>query len=195
MGQASPQPMVTTASAARTTSSVKGLGNSLDRSMPHSSIAATTAGLIRSAGSEPAERTWTLPLAWWSSSAAAICERPALCTHTNSTSGTSFMIAPSAWAAAREAPLQALGPRHRADDVGGDQGAVGGIPHQDGVRPCQRDERGRRRGTGSQDVPLVVVGHDQDLELAVGPVRSGNPVRIEDLHAFGLLAGARHAAQ
>jgi predicted ester cyclase len=62
--------------------------------MPHSAIAATTAGLTRSAGSEPAKRMRTLPPAWWSSSAAAIWLRPALWTQTNSTSGTSRTMAP-----------------------------------------------------------------------------------------------------
>ena len=56
--------------------------------MPSSAIAATTRGLTASAGSLPAERTVTLPPARWSSSAAAIWLRPALCTQTKSTSGT-----------------------------------------------------------------------------------------------------------
>jgi hypothetical protein len=56
-GQASPQPIVITTSAARTTSSVSGLGNSSDVSMPSSAIASTTAGLISSAGELPAVRT------------------------------------------------------------------------------------------------------------------------------------------
>src|SRR4029453_18073274 len=93
--------MVMTASAARTNSSVRGLGNSRERSMPHSSMAATTAGLSLSPGADPAERTWTLPLAWWSRRAAAIWLRPALWTQTNRTSGTSLLMAPSAWARAR----------------------------------------------------------------------------------------------
>ena len=57
MGQASPQPMVITTSAARTAASVIGLGNALPTSIPSSAIATTTAGLIRSAGSLPADRT------------------------------------------------------------------------------------------------------------------------------------------
>ncbi len=40
-----------------------GLGNSREMSMPISAMAATTAGLIVSAGAEPAERTTTLPAA------------------------------------------------------------------------------------------------------------------------------------
>jgi hypothetical protein len=85
---------VMTTSAALTDASVSGLGNSRDRSMPSSAMAATTAGLRASAGSEPTERTTTLPLGWWSSRAAAIWLRPALCTQTNRTSGTSFTAAP-----------------------------------------------------------------------------------------------------
>src|SRR3954454_23630026 len=46
----------------------------------------TTAGLMVSAGAVPAERTMTRPVAWWSRRAAAIWERPALWTQTNSTS-------------------------------------------------------------------------------------------------------------
>ena len=51
------------ASAAATTSSVSGLGNSRERSTPISVIAATTAGLIDDVGLDPAERTWTRPAA------------------------------------------------------------------------------------------------------------------------------------
>jgi hypothetical protein len=47
--------MVTTTSAARTISSVHGLGNSSVMSMPTSVIAAIAAGLICDAGSDPPE--------------------------------------------------------------------------------------------------------------------------------------------
>ena len=66
-----------------------GMGAVGVRSMPSSAIASTTAGLISSAGAVPAERTTTRSPAWWASRAAAICERPALWTQTNSTSGRS----------------------------------------------------------------------------------------------------------
>ena len=59
-GQASPQPMVMTTSAARTTSSVHGLGNSAVMSMPTSAITAIAAGLICDAGSDPPDQTVTL---------------------------------------------------------------------------------------------------------------------------------------
>jgi hypothetical protein len=90
--------MVITTSAALTNSSVSGLGNSLDRLTPHSSMAAATAGLIRSAGAEPGRANMNLALAWWSRRAAAIWLRPALWTKTNRTSGRSRWIAPWAWA-------------------------------------------------------------------------------------------------
>ena len=93
-GQASPHPMVTTTSDARTASSVRGLGNSLVMSSPTSAMASTTSGFTMSAGALPAERTTTLPLARSSSRAAAIWERPALSTQTNSTSGRSVISGP-----------------------------------------------------------------------------------------------------
>jgi len=52
-------PMVITTSAALAASSVSGLGNALVTSRLISARASTTAGLTRSAGWEPAERTWT----------------------------------------------------------------------------------------------------------------------------------------
>jgi pyridine nucleotide-disulfide oxidoreductase len=55
-GQASPQPMVITTSAARTTSSVQGLGYSAEMSMPRSFIAAMAAGLTCSPGSDPPDQ-------------------------------------------------------------------------------------------------------------------------------------------
>jgi len=55
-GQASPQPMVTTTSAARTISSVQGLVNSREMSMPRSLIAVMADGLISLPGSEPPDQ-------------------------------------------------------------------------------------------------------------------------------------------
>src|ERR1700690_3889702 len=87
MGQASPHPIVITTSAARTTSSVSGFGNSSLMSIPSSVMASTTAGLISSAGVLPAERTWIRPRDRSLTRPAAIWLRPALWTQTNSTSG------------------------------------------------------------------------------------------------------------
>ena len=53
IGQASPQPMVITRSAARTISSVHGFGYSPVMSIPRSAMAAIAAGLISWPGSEP----------------------------------------------------------------------------------------------------------------------------------------------
>src|SRR5580692_11105184 len=86
--------MVMTMSAARTFSSVSRLGNSRVMSMPISAMAWTTAGLSAEAGCDPAEVTRARPEAWCSSSAAAICDLPALCVQTNSTSGMSAMRVP-----------------------------------------------------------------------------------------------------
>src|SRR5262249_44930351 len=94
-GHASPQPMVTTTSGARTISSVHGLGNSVRMSMPTSAIASTAAGLTVSAGSDPPENTSTRFAARCSSHAAAICDRPALCTHRKTTLGLSLTTLPS----------------------------------------------------------------------------------------------------
>src|SRR5437763_1065628 len=82
-GQASPQPMVTTTSAARTTSSFQGLGYSPEISMPRSAIAAMAAGLIWSAGSEPPDQAIAWSLARWAKNPSAIWERPALWVHRN----------------------------------------------------------------------------------------------------------------
>ena len=91
--------MITT-SAAFTTSSVSGFGNSSLMSTPSSLIASITAGLISSAGAEPAERTWIRPSERSLTSPAAIWLRPALWTQTNSTSGWSFASTPSDCASA-----------------------------------------------------------------------------------------------
>src|SRR3954462_12781160 len=65
-------------------------------SMPTSAIASTAAGLIVSAGADPAERPSTASPARCRSQPAAIWERPALWTHTNSTLGLSLIRRSSA---------------------------------------------------------------------------------------------------
>src|ERR1700758_5110976 len=79
--------MLMTMSMDCTASPVKIFGLSAVMLMPSSAIAATAAGLICSAGSVPAQRTSMRSRARCVSSAAAIWERPALCTHTNKTLG------------------------------------------------------------------------------------------------------------
>src|SRR5699024_7186144 len=87
MGQASPQPMVMTTSEALTASTVRTFGVAAVMSMPSSAMASTATGLSWSAGADQADRTSMRP---WQSSLtqpAAIWERPALWTQTNSTEG------------------------------------------------------------------------------------------------------------
>jgi hypothetical protein len=80
--------------AVRASSSVQRCGVSAEMSIPSSAMAATTAGLSVAAGSEPRDSTRTRSAACSRMSAAAICERPALCTHRNSTVGR-FVMPPS----------------------------------------------------------------------------------------------------
>src|SRR6516162_7591795 len=83
--------MVMTTSDARTASWVRCLGCWSAMLMPTSRIASTATGLIWSAGSDPADLTSIASPARWVSQPAAIWERPALWTHTNSTVGLSDM--------------------------------------------------------------------------------------------------------
>src|SRR6516165_1124096 len=173
MGQASPQPMVITTSAACTLPVVSGLGNSREMSRPISAIAATTAGLSWSAGCDPAEVTRTRPAAWWSSSAAAIWDRPALWVQTNSTSGM------SAIANAFQGSASELGGLFGADPATPDW-----VDHdrQEGADHAAdelgSDERGRRRGGD----PRVGVGEgpaNGDGRVGEGG-GGGEPVRRAD---------------
>src|SRR4029077_15003091 len=147
--------MVITTSAALTNSSVSGLGNSWLMSIPISRIASTTIGLSSFAGVLPAERTWTLPAARWFSSPAAIWLRPAVCTHTNRTSGTCFSIMPSKLHASSKT-VQDRDPG-RQDVIELDQN------DQTDADPGREDhaERGRARvqGLGDQDAPAHQVSH------------------------------------
>src|SRR5688500_15547212 len=79
--------MVITTSDSLTASVVRTLGTSADMSMPSSAMASTAAGLIFSAGWDPAERTSIWPLPSVVRNAAAIWERPALWRQTNRTEG------------------------------------------------------------------------------------------------------------
>jgi hypothetical protein len=79
--------MVITTSDSRTATSVRIFGRSAEMSIPTSASASTAAGFTASAGADPAERTSTVPWDRWVRNAAAIWDRPALCTHTNNTLG------------------------------------------------------------------------------------------------------------
>ena len=99
-GQASPQPMVTTTSAARTISSVHGLGNSCEMSMPISAMAATADGFTSMPGSDPPDQATARSPARWLNHPSAICERPALWTQRNRTTATPPPALPSTRASA-----------------------------------------------------------------------------------------------
>src|SRR4051812_6095489 len=107
--------MVITTSDARTAASSSSFGwaPSARRSMPISAMASTTAGLMSSAGADPAERTTMRSPAWWVRRAAAICERPALWTQTNRTSGRGSGIR----------DLRVVVGEEQADEPEGDGGA------------------------------------------------------------------------
>ena len=106
---------------------------------------------------------------------------------------TMLMMAESV--SSRRPRLGALGPGHRADQVGGDQRAVGRIPQQHGARLGQRDQCSHGPATGGDHVPLVILGHDHDLEPAVFAVGPGPPVGVDDLYPSCLLACAWHDIQ
>jgi hypothetical protein len=95
----------------------------------------------------------------------------------------------------QRAGLGILGPGHPARDVGRDQRANGRIPGEDGVCLGQRDQGGHGRGTGGGCIPLVILGHEHDLEPAVITVRPGHPVSVDDLHPPRLLACTWHGIQ
>ena len=92
-------------SAARTISSAHGWGSSRLMSMPFSAIAATAAWLSSAAGSEPPEKTSTRSPARWRIQPAAICDRPALWTHRNSTLGLRSVRSDSSRTSARRRSL------------------------------------------------------------------------------------------
>src|SRR5215469_15787491 len=203
MGQASPQPMVMTMSAAWTWSVVRRLGISREMSRPISAIAATTAGLSSAAGCEPADVTRIRPAAWWSRMAAAICERPALWVQTNSTSGTSGMVGPFVYwtgrvvrgrlCAARDGDL---GCRGRCDtgvealDDGDGQAAADELGGEEGRRGCRRDAgegvgedpadgdgRVGEAGRGGEEVGRADVGADRGWG---GAAAAGSRQREDD---------------
>src|SRR5215467_12427162 len=169
MGQASPQPMVMTTSAAWTWSVVSRLGNSRERSRPISAIAATTAGFSSAAGWEPADVTRIRPAAWRSRRAAAICERPALWVQTNSTSGMSAIVVPFVYWTGRVASGGLGAVRDR--DVGrcgrGDAG-VEGLDDGDGQAAADELGRDERWCRCWRDAGVRVREHPADRDGRVG---------------------------
>src|SRR2546430_7119252 len=152
MGHESPQPMVMTTSAARMASSVQGLGTSVPMPIPTSVIASTATGLTVPAGSEPPEKTSTRSPARWSSQPAAICERPALCTHRNRTRGLSLLkpstvgtVAPFVISSFGEHAIWIEQPDQPVGDGGADE------LHQDEHRRRRRLDAGKRVGQGAGD--------------------------------------------
>src|SRR5438105_9759674 len=86
MGQASSQPIVTRMSAPRASSSVSNCGRANERSMPASFIAVITSPCTRFAGWVPADIACAAVGSERAlNHAAAICERPALCTQAKRT--------------------------------------------------------------------------------------------------------------
>ncbi len=83
--------MVITTSEACTASVARIFGLWVEMSIPTSAMASTAAGLTASAGALPAERTSMASPARAERNPAAIWERPALWTHTNSTDGLSLI--------------------------------------------------------------------------------------------------------
>src|SRR4051812_31271974 len=139
--------MVMTTSAARTISSVQGLGTSAPMSMPTSAIASIAAGLTVLAGSEPPEKTSTRSPDRCFSQAAAICERPALCTHRNRTLGLSFvgMVAPFVVSALGEDAVRIEQADQPVRDCGADE------LHEDEHRRRRRLDARERVGQGAGD--------------------------------------------
>ena len=79
--------MVITTSPARTVSSVQGLGNSLEMSMPRSAMAAMAAGLISCPGSDPPDQATAWSPVRASKNPMAIWDLPALWLYKNTTVG------------------------------------------------------------------------------------------------------------
>src|SRR5215469_11399617 len=90
--------------------------------------------------------------------------------------------------------LKLVRPRHPADDVGGDEGVVSGIPQQRGRCLGERDERTHLGGARGSNVSLPVVRDEQNLEASGCLAMAGDPVRVDSRYSSGVLASSRHAA-
>ena len=85
-GHSSPQPIVINREACSASAGVSSCGTAAATSMPASRIASTTTGFTRSAGCVPAETARAFEgSASALKNAAAICDRPALCTQAKTT--------------------------------------------------------------------------------------------------------------
>jgi hypothetical protein len=90
-------------------------------------------------------------------------------------------------------PLHPVGPGHSANDIRRDQRRPFRIPEQEGVGGGKRDQRSDRRWTRRQNMTLVVVGHDQQLELAVLAIgHARNPIRVQHFDRLSGIARAWH---
>src|ERR1700716_3052577 len=134
--------MVITTSASRTAVSERSAGRRRERSIPFSSIATTTFGLISLAGSVPAESTCMRSPDRCSVKPAAIWLRPALWAQTKSTVGRVISWGPSTMPESYALCELLLDPvvgrvaeRHQADE-GGNRGPEVGACHgrQEGGR-------------------------------------------------------------
>src|SRR3954465_9110304 len=171
--------MVTTTSEATTASVVSTAGRWPVMSMPTSAIAATAAGLTWSAGSGPAGGTSTVSPARCRSQPAAICDRPALCTQTNSTLGRGSLttVAPPAWGPARPRPAPRGPPRR-----------LGG-PHDRAVHAVGDlvGEHDLRIGEAGPPQTVPVLGHRQragdapDVAAPLGPLCGSEVVLGDDV--------------
>src|SRR5262249_37596325 len=151
-------------------------GNSWDRSRPISAITCTATGLIWSAGSEPADRTSTFPLLSAVVSAAAIWERPALCTQTNNTHGrffTSFLLRPA---------LRALQPGWH---LPGHVGSQASLVEQASQRAADQrpDDVGPESRLGARNGDAAVAS--QERRDSWPKVPGGVPARLGDRRKHG----------
>src|SRR5262245_7176444 len=140
--------MVTTTSAARTISSVHGLGNSWVMSMPTSAMARTADGLTSLPGSDPPDHATARSPARWLNQPSAIWDRPALWTHRNSTTGLPSSAFRSSTTVLLQERSRRLGIVRYDDGVGWEIGIQ--EPRErdrDGAADeLGNDERGNRRG-------------------------------------------------
>ena len=143
-------------------------------SMPTSRMASTATGLMRSAGCEPADRIATRSPPRCASQPAAICERPALWTQTNSTVGWSCGHAAASRGRDGQRPRHGIQGAHEqeaertADELGEDERRDGrGCDAGEGVRehPRDRDRGVRERRRAGEPVGGEDVSADREGDL------------------------------